>query len=75
MLSTSRWVALRVFTLLKADALLFFFLMDSISILKNLKREDSYAHAFGTSTPTLPSLQGQDVLSKDLISNSADVRM
>ena len=36
-LSRSRWVALRVFTLLKAEALLFFFLMDSIRILKNLK--------------------------------------
>lgn len=39
--SRSRWVALRVLTFLKAEALLFFFRMDSIRILKNLKREDS----------------------------------
>lgn len=57
-LSRSRWVALRVLTLLKAEALLFFFLRDSIRILKNLKREKSHAGPFSTSNSTLPSLRG-----------------
>lgn len=57
-LSRSRWVALRVFTFLKADALLFFFLMASIRILKNLKLEESPAAPFSTSISTLPSLRG-----------------
>lgn len=36
-LSRSHWVALRVSMLMKVEALLFFFLMYSIRILKNLK--------------------------------------
>ena len=58
-LSRSRWVALRVFTLLKADALLLFFLMDSTRVLKNLEPEESHAILFPNSIPLSPCCRGQ----------------